>query len=139
MRHLTLTTLAGLIGVGMLVASPDTAAAQREAPPGGAHQTVSALVALVPGVYDYDCIPHEAAGMVGRIIVGTPLGPGTRPFDCWLGRPEAEGWRRVPDPARVAFPSITRILAERRVRPERDSRDVRASPQSPHHPTGGTG
>ncbi|MBV2181777.1 MAG: hypothetical protein KUL86_11170 [Castellaniella sp.] len=24
----------------------------------------------VPGVYDYFCIPHEMAGMVGRIIVG---------------------------------------------------------------------
>ncbi|RDZ39579.1 halocyanin [Haloferax sp. Atlit-10N] len=26
----------------------------------------------VEGVYDYYCTPHEAAGMVGRIIVGTP-------------------------------------------------------------------
>lgn len=26
----------------------------------------------VPGVYDYYCIPHEMAGMVGRIVVGTP-------------------------------------------------------------------
>lgn len=24
----------------------------------------------VPGVYDYFCIPHEQAGMVGRIVVG---------------------------------------------------------------------
>ncbi len=53
MRHLTLTTLAGLIGVGMLVTSPDTAAAQGKAPPGGAYQKVSALVPLpdfVPGL-----------------------------------------------------------------------------------------
>lgn len=26
----------------------------------------------VPGVYDYYCIPHEMAGMVGRIMVGDP-------------------------------------------------------------------
>src|SRR5688572_9165897 len=26
----------------------------------------------VPGVYDFFCLPHEAAGMVGRIVVGTP-------------------------------------------------------------------
>ncbi|WP_417269679.1 plastocyanin/azurin family copper-binding protein [Celeribacter sp.] len=26
----------------------------------------------VPGVYDYYCIPHEMAAMVGRIVVGTP-------------------------------------------------------------------
>jgi hypothetical protein len=53
MRHLTLTTLASFIGFGMLVASPDTAAAQRKAPPGGAYQTVSALVPLpdfIPGL-----------------------------------------------------------------------------------------
>jgi len=53
MRHLTLTTLAGLIGVGMLVTSPDTAAAQSKAPPGGAYQKVSTLVPLpdfVPGL-----------------------------------------------------------------------------------------
>jgi hypothetical protein len=53
MRRLALTTLASLIGVGMLVASPDTAAAQRKAPPGGAYQKVSALVPLpdfVPGL-----------------------------------------------------------------------------------------
>ena len=30
----------------------------------------------VPGVYDYFCAPHEAAGMVGRIVVGRPAGPG---------------------------------------------------------------
>ena len=71
----------------------------------------------VPGVYDYYCMPHEAAGMVGRIVVGKALGPGAKPFDYWVGRPEAESWRRVPDPARETFPSIARILAERRVDP----------------------
>src|ERR1039457_548900 len=33
----------------------------------------------VPGVYDYFCAPHEAAGMVGRLIVGQPIGPGSMP------------------------------------------------------------
>ena len=69
----------------------------------------------VPGVYDYYCMPHEAAGMVGRIIVGKPLGPGAEPFDYWAGRPGTESWHRVPDAARKAFPSITRILAEHSV------------------------
>lgn len=26
----------------------------------------------VSGVYDYYCVPHEAQGMVGRVVVGTP-------------------------------------------------------------------
>jgi plastocyanin len=69
----------------------------------------------VPGVYDYYCMPHEAAGMVGRIIVGRPLGPGAEPFDYWTGRPGTERWRHVPDAARATFPSIARILAEHRV------------------------
>ena len=30
----------------------------------------------VPGVYDYYCIPHEMAAMVGRIVVGRPGNPG---------------------------------------------------------------
>jgi hypothetical protein len=53
MKHLSLTALAGVIGVGMLFASPDTAEAQRKAPPGSAYQKVSALVPLpdfVPGL-----------------------------------------------------------------------------------------
>jgi plastocyanin len=67
------------------------------------------------GVYDYYCQPHEAAGMVGRIIVGRPLGPGAEQFDYWVGRPGTASWRHVPDAARAALPSITRIIAERRV------------------------
>ena len=70
----------------------------------------------VPGVYDYYCMPHEAAGMVGRIIVGKPLGPGAEPFDYWVGRPGTESWNRVPDAVRSALPSAARIIAERRVR-----------------------
>jgi plastocyanin len=75
-----------------------------------------------PGVYDYYCAPHEAAGMVGRIVVGKPLGPGADSFDYWMGRPGTEGWRHVPDAARESFPSVARILAERRVHPPAGSR-----------------
>lgn len=69
----------------------------------------------VPGVYDYYCMPHEAAGMVGRIIVGKPLGPGAEPFDYWVGKPGTAGWRDVPQLARAAFPDIARIISEKRV------------------------
>jgi plastocyanin len=77
------------------------------------------VMLTVPGVYDYYCMPHEVAGMVGRIVVGEPLGPGAEPFDYWVGRPGTDGWRHVPDAAREAFPSVARILAERRVHPDR--------------------
>lgn len=37
----------------------------------------SAEVTLkIPGVYDYYCLPHEMAAMVGRIVVGHPDDPG---------------------------------------------------------------
>lgn len=53
MRRLTLTSLAGLLGVGLLAAAPGTAVAQRTAPPGGEYKNVSTLVPLpnfVPGL-----------------------------------------------------------------------------------------
>src|SRR3954447_10010425 len=34
----------------------------------------------VEGVYDYFCAPHEIAGMIGRIVVGRPGGPGAQPL-----------------------------------------------------------
>lgn len=71
----------------------------------------------VPGVYDYYCMPHEAVGMVGRIVVGQPLGPGAEPFDYWVGRPGTDTWRHVPDSARQSLPSVAQILHERRVHP----------------------
>ena len=70
----------------------------------------------VPGVYDYYCAPHEAAGMVGRIVVGKPVGPGAQSFDYWVGNTGTDTWRHVPDAARRSFPAVARILAERRVR-----------------------
>jgi len=61
----------------------------------------------VPGVYDYFCEPHEAAGMVGRIVVGAPGdGPGTQPF----GYAPAKHWRAVPEAAQKNFPAIALIM-----------------------------
>jgi plastocyanin len=71
----------------------------------------------VPGVYDYFCVPHEAAGMVGRIVVGESVTLGARPFDYWVGKPGTGRWRHVPEAARQTFPSVARILAERHVHP----------------------
>lgn len=53
MKRLALTALTGVLGVGLLVAAPDTAAAQQREPPGGAYKMVSTLVPLpnfVPGL-----------------------------------------------------------------------------------------
>jgi plastocyanin len=69
-----------------------------------------------PGVYDYYCMPHEEAGMVGRIIVGRPVGPGALPFDYFTGRPGTTGWQPVPEAARKAFPDVERIMREKIVR-----------------------
>ena len=58
------------------------------------------------GVYDYYCIPHEHAGMVGRIIVGEPEAHGG-----WM-EPVAAN-RGVPDEALKAFPMVEEIMAKR--------------------------
>jgi len=63
-----------------------------------------AVLLTVEGTYDYFCLPHEAAGMVGRIIVGRPGGPGAR----------TPGDELLPA-ARTALPSARRIMAERTV------------------------
>ena len=70
----------------------------------------------VEGVYDYFCLPHEAAGMVGRIVVGRPGGPGALPFEYFAGRPATETWIPVPEAARAAFPTIADIVAHRVIR-----------------------
>lgn len=60
------------------------------------------------GVYDYYCIPHEHAGMVGRIIVGKPEAHGG-----WM---EPVAASRLPDQALKAFPTVEEIMAKRIVR-----------------------
>jgi len=76
-----------------------------------------AVTLTVEGVYDYLCIPHEHAGMVGRIVVGEATGPGTEPFDYFKGMPQGANWLTVPMPAQRNFPSIASILSEKIVRP----------------------
>ncbi|TAV19112.1 hypothetical protein ELI36_37680 [Rhizobium ruizarguesonis] len=61
------------------------------------------------GVYDYHCIPHEHAGMVGRIIVGKPEVHGG-----WMESVAAS--RGLPDEALKAFPMVEEIMAKRIVR-----------------------
>ena len=70
----------------------------------------------VEGVYDYFCVPHEQAGMVGRIIVGRPAGPGTLPFDYFKSDPAKASWQPVPEAAQKAFPPVEAIIAQRIVR-----------------------
>jgi hypothetical protein len=53
MKRFALIALVGVLGAGLLLTAPDTAAAQRAAPPGGAYKMVSSLVPLpdfVPGL-----------------------------------------------------------------------------------------
>ena len=66
----------------------------------------------MPGVYDYFCAPHEAAGMVGRIIVDQPSGPGALPFDYFEGDLAAKDWRSAPKAAQAAFLPIEAIMTE---------------------------
>ncbi len=60
----------------------------------------------VPGIYDYFCIPHEMAGMVGRIIVA---GPGQTAFD---GYPDAD----LPEDVLQGFPAVSDIVQQRLIR-----------------------
>lgn len=55
----------------------------------------------IPGVYDYFCIPHEHAGMVGRIVVGTA--DANSP-------PYASTDALLPKAALAGFPSVADIL-----------------------------
>jgi plastocyanin len=67
------------------------------------------------GVYDYFCIPHEKAGMVGRIVVGRPAGASEQSVgEVALGA----GARAVPEPARRAFPSVEEIMRAGLIHPQ---------------------
>ena len=65
----------------------------------------------VEGVYDYYCAPHEMAGMVGRLIVGKPVGPGSLPFDYFVA--QGQSWQPVPPAAQKIFPSVAEIEQQR--------------------------
>ncbi len=58
-----------------------------------------------PGVYDYFCLPHEHAGMVGRIVVG----------DADAAPPYADTDARLPPAAVAGFPDVAAILQQGRV------------------------
>ncbi|HEX5078869.1 MAG TPA: plastocyanin/azurin family copper-binding protein [Geminicoccaceae bacterium] len=60
------------------------------------------------GVYDYYCVPHEHAGMVGRIVVGAP------DAQAWMAAGGAEG--DMPEVALQAFPAVEEIMAKGAVR-----------------------
>ncbi|MBP7240756.1 plastocyanin/azurin family copper-binding protein [Amaricoccus sp.] len=65
------------------------------------------IVLDVPGVYDFYCIPHEMAAMVGRIVVGRSEDPG------WEGpAPDSED---VMPEALAALPPVEDILARGRI------------------------
>jgi plastocyanin len=63
-----------------------------------------------PGVYDYYCVPHEHAGMVGRIVVGE------LPKDGWWRTPQLDKDPDLPEIALRAFPAIDDIQKNRSVR-----------------------
>lgn len=78
-----------------------------------------------PGVHDYFCRPHEAAGMVGRIVV-VPADPeAPRPGEPSYPARSAAG--ALPRMAERGFPSVAEILA---------AGAVRAPAAGPEGPTG---
>lgn len=62
------------------------------------------ITLTVPGVYDYYCVPHERAGMVGRIVVGTP------PTSDW--REDSASTEGLSEAALQAFPAVEEIMAK---------------------------
>lgn len=69
----------------------------------------------VEGTYDYYCSPHELGGMVGRIIVGSPGGPGSGEFDYFKSDKNMEKWLTVPLAAQKQFPDIELIIENKTV------------------------
>lgn len=61
----------------------------------------------VEGIYDYFCIPHEHAGMVGRVVVGEEPGG-------WAEMNTTGG--DLPEEALKAFPTVEEIMTKRIVR-----------------------
>ena len=63
------------------------------------------LTLSLPGVYDYYCVPHEHAGMVGRIVVGTPGAGFAEYADAGVGLTQ------LPEAALAGFPEVAAIVA----------------------------
>ena len=69
----------------------------------GDHKDVPIVITLTAeGVYDYYCVPHELAGMVGRIVVGNP------DADPWMQDPHAGA--DLPEVALNGFPPVAEIM-----------------------------
>lgn len=66
---------------------------------------------IVEGIYDFFCIPHEHAGMVGRVIVGQPDRSSSDSLSA-----QATGGDSIPEIALRAFPSIDEIMRQGIVR-----------------------
>jgi len=66
----------------------------------------------VEGVHDFFCRPHEAAGMVGRIVV-SDAGEPVEALGSEIGPPGHHD--RLPDAALEALPSVGTILRRGRV------------------------
>jgi plastocyanin len=64
----------------------------------------------VEGVYDYFCLPHEHAGMVGRIVVAGP--------DSLAALEAAPPSPDLPEAVLRGLPPVELIVRERLVRPE---------------------
>lgn len=64
------------------------------------------LVLDQPGVYDYFCIPHEHAGMVGRIVVGRADAS---------ARPYAASDAQLPPVAVAGFPDVADIMKHAKI------------------------
>ncbi|WP_432284781.1 plastocyanin/azurin family copper-binding protein [Aminobacter sp. BA135] len=64
----------------------------------------------MPGVYDYYCVPHEHAGMVGRIVVGSP------PASVETVAKPDQTLTQLPDIAVRGFPPVDEIVAKGVVR-----------------------
>lgn len=62
------------------------------------------------GVYDYYCMPHEHAGMVGRIVVGESTA-----IDASASA-EKSGLKPLPPAALAGFPSVKEIVEKGFVR-----------------------
>lgn len=62
------------------------------------------------GVYDYYCVPHEHAGMVGRVVVGDPSAVEAAAATAAL--------TPLPKAALDGFPSVEDIVAKGTVRRE---------------------
>ena len=76
------------------------------------------ITLTVEGVHDFFCVPHEHAGMGGRIIVGDPMRSPARVPSSHRSEP-------IPEIAQRAFPSVGEIMRRGAVQRTSWSREFR--------------